>query len=142
MPCENDLRAMETGLITYKLNSTSTAEILATFAALRIVCSLHSLKLMPPSFPSSTYSTSVFIVSSTGVFGSTRAHSKRSRNFLPSRTRRHSSTLRRTLLADPSQLVLWALTPPLMEMMTFSASAGYLVKYSFRRWSELRSAGP
>ena len=54
-------------------NSTSTAAILCTLAALRIEFAPTSDRLIPPSLPALTYSAIYPTVSSIGVLGSTRA---------------------------------------------------------------------
>lgn len=81
-------------------------------------------------------------VCSTVVFGSCLAHSKISTLFFPSRTRRHSSTLRRMFSSEPSGTRAPRFRPPLMLRTTLSAFSGYLVKYLLRRCSELLSGVP
>ncbi|QRC99887.1 hypothetical protein JI435_414200 [Parastagonospora nodorum SN15] len=128
--------------VEYIENSISTAAIGCTACALRILCALTSLRLMPPSFPALTYSAIKLTVSSMGTSRSTRAHSKRSRNFLPSSRRSVSLMLRCMFSLLPLILISPGTMPPLMERTTLSASSGYLVKYSLSKCPELRSGVP
>lgn len=114
--------------VAQRLNSTSTAEILCTLLARRIVLALHSERLMPPSVPFCIYGTMASMLVSMGVFGSTRAHSNRSSFFLPSNTLRHSSILRLTFSVDPSGVRLPGTRPPLIEMTILSTLSGYWAK--------------
>lgn len=107
--------------------STSTAQILCILAARRIVLALTSLNEIPPIFPSFTKSDRACTVVSIGTLRSTREHSNRSIFFLPSRTLRQVSTLRRTPSGVPSG-VKSGFKQPLMLRTILLASLGNRAK--------------
>lgn len=111
-----------------RLTSFSTAAILATFAARRIVPSPTSLSPTPPILPSRTSAAIAPTLSSMGTCGSTRARVNTSIVLHPSRIRSASSTSARICAGLPCGTWLTWSYAPLMLSTTLDASSGYCVK--------------